>query len=331
MKAICVTHSRHLEMRDVPIPATVPAGHILVDMEAATITHGDKFFLTSPLPDGSMSRGRFDVYGSNGAGRILAIGADVPAEYAGKQVAIYKTLIPSTEAIGLWSAQALVPYGTALILPDHVRAVDYNGSFANALTVHAFLKDIHSMGHRGVIVTAGTSATGLIAAALTRRMDMPAIFLVRSEAARDRLRQSGVTHVLVTAEEGFEARIRALASDLEATAVFDGLGGALLTRLLPNLPVNTTVYIYGFLGGPTPIEVPTSVVMGRNLTLRRFSNLTSPTVTDLTKRAAAMKEIESFIDDPLLQTRIGRTFRLDEIDQAMAYEGVPGARAVLVP
>ena len=50
MKAICVTTERTLELRDIPAPERPPPGHVVVDMDSAAITHGDKFFLTRPMP-----------------------------------------------------------------------------------------------------------------------------------------------------------------------------------------------------------------------------------------------------------------------------------------
>ena len=330
LKAICVTQSRTLEIREILAPEHVPSGHVLIELDSATITHGDKFFLTRPLPGGGMSGGRFDVYGSNGAGRVIAIGPDVPPRYAGRQVAIYKTLARSQESVGLWSEQVLVPYGCTLILPDHVTPRDFNGSFANVLTVYAFLADISAAGHKGIIVTAGSSATGRIAASFASRLKVPAIFLVRSQSAMQELERNGIDHLLMTTEEGFAERLGALATELGTTAVFDGLGGDLLTRIVPVLPMSSTVYVYGFLGGPAPISLPTMLIMAKDLTLRRFSNLESPTVSDPAALAAAISEIEGLIDDPLLKTRIGREFRFDDIDQAMAFEESSGQRAVLV-
>ena len=196
--------------------------------------------------------------------------------------------------------------------------------------MHAFLDEIVVNGHAGIIVTAGTSATGSIAASLARRRNVPAIFLVRSASARAELARHGVEHVIVTTEEDFEAKLAASAAELGTTAVFDGVGGDLLSRILPSLPVNSTIYIYGFLGGATAISLPTMLLMGKNLTLRRFANLESAMVRDPQLLALAMKEIEELIDDPMFKTRIGKAFRFDQIDEAMAYETTPGSRAVLV-
>ena len=195
MKAICVTEGRTLDIREVPTPEKPARGHVLVKMDSATITHGDKFFLSHPLPGGAMSGGRHAVYGSNGGGAVIAVGDDVPSKYFDAKVSVYKTLKPSAEAVGMWCETAHVPYQNCLILPDHVRARDYNGSFANVLTVYALLTQMRLEGHKGVIVTAGNSATGLIAASLTRRRGISAVFLVRSAKAREALIGSGVEHV----------------------------------------------------------------------------------------------------------------------------------------
>ena len=331
VRAICVTMDRRLEVRDVRTPEEPPAGHIMVDIGACTITHGDKFFLTRPLPGAAgFAVSGLDVYGSNGGGKVVAIGPGVPDGYAGQKVAIYKSLVRSPDAIGLWCERALVPYRSCLTLPDHLRVRDYCGSFANVLTVQSFLEEIAAAGHKGLIVTAGTSATGRIAVSLARRRSMPAIFLVRSASARDDLVGHGAEHVIVS-EEGFERELGPLAEDLGATAVFDGVGGGLLSRVAPVLPTGSTIYVYGLLGGPTPISLPTMLIMGRNLTLRRFSNLESGLVQDPHRLAVAIKAMSSFIDDTLFKTRVGQEFGFDQVDEAMAYEAVPGARAVLVP
>lgn len=39
MRAICVKLDRSLEVRDIPMPTTPPADHMLVDIEACAINH----------------------------------------------------------------------------------------------------------------------------------------------------------------------------------------------------------------------------------------------------------------------------------------------------
>ena len=49
MKAICVTPGRALEVRDIPRPEEAAPGHVLVEMIASAINHGDiDRFYTKP-------------------------------------------------------------------------------------------------------------------------------------------------------------------------------------------------------------------------------------------------------------------------------------------
>lgn len=330
MKAICVTASRELEVRDIPTPTEPAPGHVLVDMDASAINHGDRTFLRMPAAAGNpLATGQHGVWGASGAGRVLAVGAGVPAEYAGKQVAIYRSLGRSPAGIGLWCERAQVPYTSCVILPEHVRVRDYCGSLVNVMTAYAFLEEIAEAGHKGVIVTAGNSATGHALASLARRRNLPAIFLVRSEATRETLRGLGVEHVIVT-NEGFTGTLGALSAELGTTAVFDGVGGDLAGRIAPSLPMHSTIYFYGFLDGSTPISIQSVLFMTKNLTMRRFSNFESTTVKDPAKLVSALKALEGVIEDPMFTTRTGKEFSYDEIGQAMAYESSEGAKAVLV-
>lgn len=330
MKAICVTPERELEVRDIPIPTEPAPGHVLVDMGASAINHGDKAFLKMPAAvGGGLAASQHDVWGVSGSGRVAAVGAGVPADHAGKQVAIYRSLGRSPQTLGLWCERAQVPWTSCLILPDHVRARDYSGSLVNVMTAYAFLEEIVEAGHQGVIVTAGNSATGHAMVSLARQRKLPAIFLVRSEAARETLGGLGAEHVIVT-REGFTDTLAALSAELGTTAVFDGVGGDLPGKIAPSLPMNSTIYLYGFLGGNEPFSLSSAVFMMKNLTLRQFSNFESRTVKASGKLAAALKALEKVIDDPVFMTRIGREFHRDQIELAMAYEGLNGAKAVLL-
>ena len=128
MKAICVTLARSLEVRDIPIPVDPPPGHVLVDMEACAINHGDKAFLASPLATGNaFPMSRHDVWGASGAGLVVEVGSGVPVDLVGRRVAIYRSLSRSPQTVGLWCERAQVPYTCCVVLPAHARPRDYCG------------------------------------------------------------------------------------------------------------------------------------------------------------------------------------------------------------
>ncbi|MRW89411.1 Zn-dependent oxidoreductase [Duganella sp. FT80W] len=330
MKAICVTPERTLEARDIPAPANPAPDHLLVRMAASAINHGDKVFLQQPAAAGlALGTTRFDVWGASGAGTVIAVGEGVPDEYAGKQVAIYRSLGRTPHTLGLWCETAEVPFTSCLILPDHVRAKDYCGSLVNAMTAYAFLEEAMAAGHQGIIVTAGNAATGLALAVLARQRRIPTILLVRDEAAGANLRSQGFEHVIVTTD-GFTGQLGELAAELRATAVFDGVGGELLTRLIPVLPMHATVYCFGFLGGAVPVTLHTAELMKRDLTIRRFSNFESATVRERERLIAALNALAGIIDHPAFATRLGAEFSYQQIDEAMAYASPDGRKAILV-
>jgi NADPH:quinone reductase len=329
MQALAVNTQRKLELRDIAEPTSAPVGHLLVEIEFAAINHGDKTFLALPNLM-SMPRRREDVWGASAAGRVIAVGAGAPERYLGRKVALYRSLSRTPETLGLWSQKAIVEPNACVILPDEVRARDYSGSLVNAITAYAFLDAARDEGHTGVIATLGPSGTGRALLALARARGVPALFLARSTAARAALLELGAEHALDTSAPGFEAEFAALSERLQATAVFDGVGGALIGRLAPLVAANSTFYLYGFLGGPTPIAIPSVLFMMKNLTLKRFSNFASPTATDPARLATALRDLEGLIGDPLFRTSIGREFGFAEIEAALAYEEPGGVKAVLV-
>ena len=329
MKAVCVTTDRKLETRDIAPPDTPPPGHLLLQMDSSAINHGDIAFLSRGLAT-AMSLGSREVWGASGVGRVIAVGEGVPELYAGKTVAAYRSLRPTPETIGLWSERAVVHALSCLVLPETVRARDYSGSLVNMITPYAFLEQMTEEGHKGVVVTAGGSATGNALEALARRRGIPALHLVRNEAAKHDLAELGITSVLVTSDQNFERDFEARAGELGATAVFDGIGGELIGRIAPHLPANATVYGYGFLGGNTQLGVTSLQITLKNLTIKRFSNFETATVKDDRRLAAALATLSEIAADPLLRTRIGREFSFDDIDEAMTYQAARGLKAVLV-
>lgn len=135
--------------------------------------------------------------------------------------------------------------------------------------------------------------------------------------------------MLVTSDDAFDAQFEQLSDQMSTTAVFDGVGGELITRIAPYLPRNSTIF-YGFLAGTTPVSVPSATFMAKNLTMKPFSNFNSKTVSDQAKLQDALTYLHTQIADPLFKTKIGTTFQLKQIHEAMAYETKPGAKAVLL-
>jgi NADPH2:quinone reductase len=329
MKAICVTENRNLELRTVSCPSSPPSGYLNVKIAAAAINHGDKTFLKLPASKVSSGTRLENVWGASAAGTVTEVGANVPSTYLGRKVAIYRGLRPNDPVLGLWCETAQVPYETCLPLPDHVDAKDYSGSLVNVVTAYAFLEQATAEGHRGIIVTAGSSATGRALTILGRRRGIPIIVIVRSQEAKEEVLKSGieVERVLSSSHPDFIRDLQQMAQDLGTTAVFDGVGGSLISKMLAALPTQSSISFYGSLSGTEKVEFPSTILIMKDLTMRRFSNFNSATVKE--RLGDMLKDLEGCIDDPTFRTSLGKDFQLEEIVNAMKYEE-GSKKAVLV-
>lgn len=331
MTAICVTATHGVAVQRVPKPAHAAPGHLLLKMSACGINPGDKLFLGGgAFASDATPVSRYDIYGASGAGQVLAVGPGVPLAYAGKQVAVYRSMQLSEHLVGTWSDYAHLPYLDCAILPDDVQAEVYAGSLVNIITPYAFWKQIVSEGHRGIICTAGTSATGIALLGVCLAYDIPLVSIVRTAAGKQELEALGATHVVVQADADFTAQLQQVAQELAATAVFDGVGGEILNKILAFVPAKSTVYCYGFLGDDTPLTIHTRALM-RGLIIEPFSSFETATVQDPQQLAAALQAIRTIIHMPHFATKIGRKFKLEEITEALQFRAENGGKAVLCP
>ncbi|MDN3584603.1 zinc-binding dehydrogenase [Mucilaginibacter flavus] len=328
MKAICSTPGG-VELQNVPMPVKAEPKHLLIKMGACGINPGDKSFIGRTFPIG-LVLSKYEIYGVSGVGNVVEAGDNVPEEYIGKHVAIYRSLVPSNHIVGTWSQYAHVHYLDCVILPDSVDMLDYSGSLVNIITPYAFLKQIQLEGHKAIITTAGTSATGIAMAGICLAYNIPHIAIVRTAEAKEELLDLGARHVLVQGDADFKNQLKDLAQALSATAVFDGVGGTILNDIIDVLPNNTTIYAYGFLGGSTPLTVHTSALI-RGITIKGFSNFRSATVLDLPELERAMQAISEIIHMPHFKTKRGPSFKLEDIADALAFSTEDGAKAILHP
>lgn len=195
----------------------------------------------------------------------------------------------------------------------------------------AFWKQAPEDGHRGVLATAGTSATGIAMLGVARTFGAPIVSMVRDAAGKAELTALGAENVLVQADPSSEAELAAMVESQSATAVFEGVGGEIVTRIAPSLAYGSTIYSYGCLGGAAPISLHASLLFTKNLTIRNFSNFGSPTVRDPNRLRAALDDLSEIIAMPHFRRKRGRTFAFDEIADAMEYSDANGGKPILSP
>jgi NADPH:quinone reductase-like Zn-dependent oxidoreductase len=330
MKAIVITDKNKVEVEEVPTPTTAMPQHLVVQMHSCGINAGDAAFIAGLFPPGSIPVSKYDIAGVSGVGTVIATGSGVPDYYKEKKVIIYRSLQFSEHIVGTWSDFAHVHYLQCAVLPGECVPDRYAGSLVNVITPYAFVKQVQQQGHAGIICTAGNSATGIAMLGMGQLCNIPVICIVRNETGRQVLETLGAKHVLVQTSAQFKQQLQQLAQQLQATAVFDGVGGALLNDIIPVLPFNSTIYVYGFLGGSTPLSFHASQLM-RGITITGFSNFKTAIVQDRTRLQQALDDISRIIHLPHFETVIGKAFAFNQINEALQYAAQPGIKAVLYP
>ena len=331
MKAVTFTKEGGIKLKNVPIPENAAPGHLLVKMEACAITQADKAIIAGVIPKGSGPESQYDICGASGAGMVMAIGDGVPKSFQGKKVAISRSLQMSDQLVGTWCPYAHLHYLQCAILPDDADMSAYSGSLVSAITPYSCLQQILEDGHKGIINTAATSATGLAMLAFCQAYNIPNISFARNEASKQKLEAMGATNILVQTDENFKIQLSEMADELSTTGIFDGVGGDLINGILEALPNNSTIYSYGYLGGNTPYSMPGRLLMIKGITLRGFANIRSKTVQDPKRLEKALNDISKVLHMPHFETKTGKLFKLEDINEALKFAEGHGEKAVLSP
>ncbi len=330
MKALCLTANNSVTLQYVPQPQKAEPGHLLIEMKACGMNAGDIAFINGVFPKGTIPVSLYDICGVSGVGTVIEVGSGVPDAYKGKNVTIYRSLKFDENIIGTWCQVAHLPFEHCAILPDDVNMEDYSASLVNIITPYAFLKQVVEEGHKGIICTAGSSATGIAMLGICIANNFPILSMVRTQSAKKELEKLGAKHVLVQADADFKQQVKEWSQQLSATAVFDGVGGEILNQFIDVLPVNTTLYCYGYLGGNTPLTLHTSILM-KGITIKGFSNFRTKTVQDPSLLQNALRDISELMKMPHSKTKTGRTFTFEEVNEALQFSSSAGGKAVLYP
>jgi len=327
MRAVCRTRASGVEVRDIAVPDATRE-HVVVRISACGINPGDKAWIAGAFPE--IPASRHDICGATACGVVVAAGEGVPQAYFGRKVAVYRSLKASDDCVGVWSEYARLHYLNCLVLPDDVDETEYAASLVSNVTAYVFFEQMLEAGHQAFVATAGTSATGRSLLGVCRAWSTPIVCLTRTEQGRALLAGLDADHVLVASDPEFDRKLATACGGLNATAVFDGVGGKLVGRLAKALPAGSTVHCYGFLAGPEPLELPSSLLLMKSLTLTSFSVL-RPLMRDAQTLKRLLAGLEPIIAMPQFRTLPGKSFRLEQAAQALNWSDSDGLKVLLRP
>jgi NADPH:quinone reductase len=253
MLAVVLTESgAQPTVATIPVPQPGP-GEVLVKMHFSPINPSDLAFLAG----GYGIKKPFPVVpGFEGSGTVVAAGKGIlPKIWLGKKVAC----AASPKLNGCWAEYMVTNAASCVPLSKKISMEQGSMMFVNPMTAIAFFDVYKNTPNptkklRGIINTAAASALGKMIIHLGRKKGIPVISVVRREEQVEILKSVGAEYVVNSSEPDFEFKLKELAHKLNATVLFDAIGGKLPQQLLSAAPKGSKLFIYGRLS-PDACEI----------------------------------------------------------------------------
>jgi NADPH:quinone reductase-like Zn-dependent oxidoreductase len=289
---------------------------VLVDMEAATLNDTDFRFAAGTygikplLPS---------VMGTEGVGRVAAVGAAVDPALLGRRVIALPT---PTYQPGTWADRAVLPAASVVAVDDRGDAAQLAMLAINPATAQLLLSRYVTLAPGDWIgQNQANSAVGRYVIELARRAGVRTVNVVRREAAARELEDLGAELVLVDSEDLGE-RVAEGLGDARLRLVLDGVGGATPGALAGSLEFGGTVVSYASWTNQ-PAAVSAHDLIFRELQVRGFWLINWLRRAPRAEIDDTYGELAELVAQDRLSAPVAATYRLDEYRQAFAAARAP--------
>lgn len=244
MRAVVLSESGGTaQITNIPVPQPGP-GEVLIKMHASPINPSDLAFLAG----GYGIKKEFPVVpGFEGSGTVVAAGKGIlPRLWMGKNVAC----AASPKYNGCWAEYMKTSAAMCVPISKNISLDQASMMFVNPMTALAFFdvyKDFTGSTKKrsGIINTAAASALGQMIIKLGKRQGIDVISVVRREEQVELLKKEGAEYIVNSSNPDFESQLKELAHQLNATLIFDAVGGKMVQKLLDAAPKGSKLFIYG--------------------------------------------------------------------------------------
>lgn len=310
------------------VPTAEPgAGEVRLRVQACSLNMDQFRFLGGDQYGAAQPPALPSRIGYEAAGVVEAVGEGVDQAWLGQSVAPIGPF--DVTKYGCIGDQGIVPADRLSAYPKTLAPEQAAALWVPYLTAYGV---VHAGGIREgdyVVIPAGASAVGLAAIQIARDLGALPIAVTRAPAKVDQLHELGAHEVIVSSEEDYVERVRAITGGRGARVTFDPIGGDFLAQATAAASRGGVVVEYGRLAGEAG-GFPQMAVIGKGLTIRGFT--VSEIVSDPELRARAAAYVLERVADGRFVPRVARTFPLEDFAAAFAYvkAGPELGRTVLV-
>ena len=235
------------------LPLTEPKGtEVRVRVQAMSLNRADLLWMANTYVETPKLPSRL---GYEIAGVVEAVGAEVTEFKIGDRVSSIPAFSISDYAN--FGETAILPARGLMKTPDNFTPAQGAGfAFAYFTGYFALLELAHLQPYQTVLLTAGTSTTGLAAIAMAKKIGAKIIATTRTSKKRDKLLEAGADNVIATEEEDLVARVMDVTSNQGADVVYDAVAGALSEKLVQATRIRGHWIVYGLLDTDDPGTFP---------------------------------------------------------------------------
>lgn len=295
-----------IDEMDVPAPR---ADEVRLRMKTHGVVRGDILRRYGMYPDQPQPP---LIFGFEGVGEIESLGSEVSGFAIGDMVGVLP--VPAAQygvcgELAVIDASQLVHHPASLSLEKGAALWSSYLTAYNGLIVDGGLQPGET-----VIITAGSSAVGIAAIQIARKIGAIPVAVTRGADKVERIRSFGAEHVIATDTcADLTSEIMSVTGGKGVRLAFDAVGGSQLLSLLDAMQTRGTIVNYGMLDWK-PIELSLIPFLTKAITLRG-SNITH-VLLDPSKRQAAVDFVSEGVDQGVLDPPVEAVFALDQIGAA---------------
>lgn len=247
----------NLRVEPIELPQPAP-GEVQLEMVAAPVNPADLNVIEGTY--GTLPELPATI-GSEGAGRILAIGAEASGLRPGGLVA--------TLEFGNWCSHRNIEAEKVVPLPSGIDSLQASMLMVNPPTAYAMLHDYGSLKPGDwVVQNAANSGVGRCVIQIAKHLGFRTLNVVRRAGLADELLALGANRV-VTEEADLRKEGRSLMDGNSARLALNAVGGASALNLANALAPESPLVTYGAMGRQA-LKIPNGLLLFQGLSLHGF-------------------------------------------------------------
>jgi NADPH2:quinone reductase len=252
--------------------------------------------------------------GNEGAGTVVAVGADVQEVRPGQRVAFM-----SRRSSGAYAELVVVPAWHVVPIPANMPANEAAATLAQGRTAH-YLAHSAAPLERGMtcLVHAAAGGVGLLLVQIAKRCGAKVIGTVSTQEKAQMAKEAGADEIILYTETDFAEEAKRLTEGRGVDVVYDGVGETTFLKGLDSLRERGVIVVYGAASGAAPAVSPAL------LTQKGSLYLTGTTSRDYTATREELlgrsNELLGWVADGMLKLHIHAEYPL--LEAATALEAI---------